>query len=88
MNASGRRKGVRTLFKERVLTFSSPLMPVTTRHLHSMSCTGMRSTNTIFWVVEFWKRLPPEVAAETPGNVLIIVEEVSRRILQAYPGWQ
>jgi hypothetical protein len=39
-----------------------------------------------FWVVEFLKRLPPGVAAETPGSVLVQVEEVSEKISEVYPG--
>jgi hypothetical protein len=39
-----------------------------------------------FWVVEFWKRLPLDVLAETPGNILVVVEEVSGRVYQDFPG--
>lgn len=37
-----------------------------------------------FWVVEYRKQLPPGVLAETPGNILIIVEEESGRIFQGF----
>jgi hypothetical protein len=39
-----------------------------------------------FWVVEFRKILPPGVAAETPGSVLVEVVDATEQAREVYPG--
>ena len=39
-----------------------------------------------FWVIEFRKILPPGVAAESPGTILVEVVPATGEVREVYPG--
>jgi hypothetical protein len=45
---------------------------------------GYDADKSASWIVEYRKRLPPGVLAETPGNILVLVEEGSGAVRQVF----